>query len=56
MRQFTRLLADLGWSLVWLFLLLIIGFFILGWLSNQFSGNILGTGASWVEQHAQPGY
>jgi len=56
MKAMFRLLADLGWSLVWLFVLLIAGFFILGWLSNNFGGNIIGQSAAWVEQNAQPGY
>ena len=56
MKAFFRLIADLAWSLVWLFVLLIIGFFILSWLSNNMGGNFVGSGASWVEQHAQPGY
>lgn len=56
MKGFFRLLSELAWSLVWLFALLIIGYFVLSWLSNKFSGNIIGTGATWVEQHAQPGY
>lgn len=56
MKAFFRLIADLAWSLVWLFVLLIIGFFILSWLSNNMGGNLVGSGASWVEQHAQAGY
>lgn len=56
MKAFFRLLTDLAWSLIWLFALLIIGFFVLSWLSNNMGGNFIGSGASWVEQHAQAGY
>lgn len=56
MRKFFTLGTELLWSLIWLFVLLVVGFFVLGWLSNTFSGNIVGTSASWVEQHAGPSY
>lgn len=56
MKQFMRIGSELLWSLIWLFILLIIGFFILNWLASTFSGNVVGSSASWVEQHAQPGY
>lgn len=56
MKGFFKLLSELAWSLVWLFALLIVGYFVLNWLSQTFSGNAVGGAASWVEQHAQPGY
>jgi len=45
---------ELFWTMFWVFAVLIIGFFFLSYLSNKFSGNIIGTTASWVESHAQP--
>ncbi len=47
--------AEIFWTMFWVFLVLIIGFAVLTFLSNRFSGNVLGSTASWVEQHAQAG-
>lgn len=46
---------ELFWTGFWVFLVLIVGFAVLTWIANKFNGNILGSSAQWVEQHAQPG-
>lgn len=40
------------WTMVWIFLILIIGFFILGYAQNW--GGPIGNFASWVSSHAEP--
>lgn len=40
------------WTLVWVFLIIIIGFFLLGYAQRL--GGPLGSFASWVSSHAQP--
>jgi len=54
MDRFFKFGSELFWTMFWVFAVLIAGFAILGWLSNQFSGNIIGQAASWVEENAQP--
>jgi hypothetical protein len=55
--MFTKSLSfveKLFWSLVWIFALLILGFFLLGLLENRFGGNFIGNLAGWVSSHAEP--
>lgn len=42
------------WTMVWIFAILIVGYFLLGWASHTWSGNPIGTFASWVQSHAEP--
>jgi ABC-type lipoprotein release transport system permease subunit len=53
--SFTKIFKNLGQSIVWLAVLLIVMYFVLNFFAKNFSGNILGSSASWVEQHTQPG-
>ena len=54
--KIAKIITNLGYSIGWVFLILIVGYFVLNFLSGRFSGNIIGQSASWVEQHSQPGY
>lgn len=54
MKQLVRFAEKLGMDIASLVLLLVISFAVLGYLANKFSGNAIGQGASWLEQHAQP--
>jgi len=42
------------WAMVWVFLLLIVGYAILHWISNIASGNFLGSFANWTTNAATP--
>lgn len=44
---------ELFWTIVWVFIALIVGYFILSWISNK---NIpfLGSIATWAEKYSQP--
>lgn len=53
MKSLFKFSEEMLWTIFWVFLVLIIGFAILSFLANKFSGNIIGSGASWVESHAQ---
>lgn len=44
---------HLFWSIVWIFLILIIGFWLLGLLSGRFDG--LGNVADWIATRARGG-
>lgn len=48
--KFTK---ELFWTAFWVFLVLIVGFAILTFISNRFSGNFIGGVASWIENKAQ---
>lgn len=43
---------ELFWTIVWVFAALIVGYIILHWLENNFSGNFLGRFATNVEARA----
>jgi len=43
---------QLFWTLLWIFLILIIGFWLLGIMQHW--GGPLGSFASWINQHAEP--
>lgn len=42
------------WTTVWIFVILIVGFFVLGYVKNRWSGNAIGNFADWVSSHAEP--
>ncbi len=42
------------WGMVWVFLLLIVGYAILHWVSNANSGGFFGNAANWVTGAATP--
>lgn len=44
--------VELFWTIVWVFIALIVGFFLLSWISNR-NIPLLSTFASWAESHAQ---
>ena len=52
----SKIFRNLAHSVVWVFFILIVGYFVLNFLAGHFSGNFIGTSATWVEQHSQPGY
>ncbi len=52
MKIFFRFGQEIFWTMFWVFLVLILGFALLTWLSSRFSGNIIGNTAGWVESHA----
>lgn len=45
---------QMFWTIIWVFIAIILGYFILGYLKNNMSGNILGSFADWVDSHTQP--
>jgi hypothetical protein len=45
---------QLFWSMVWIFLILILGFILLKVIEDRFGGSVLGKLADWVSGHAQP--
>ncbi len=54
MKYLFKFGEELFWTAFWVFLVLIVGFAVLSFLSNRFGGTVIGAGASWVEDHAQP--
>lgn len=48
-----RFVTEFLWTAFWIFLVLIIGFAILSFLSSRMQGNIVGTAAEWVGSHAE---
>jgi len=50
-----RFFQEFGITLVWVFLVLIVGFAILHFLANKFSGNLVGKGAEAVGHAAAGG-
>ncbi len=53
MSKLFKLGEEFFWTMFWVFVALIAGFALLGFVSNKFNGNIIGTSASWVEHAAQ---
>jgi hypothetical protein len=52
----SKIFKNLTHGIVYVFFILIVGYFVLNFIAGKFSGNILGQSATWVEQHSQPGY
>lgn len=50
----TKIVKNFFRGAVWVFAILIVSYFILNFLASR-GIPILSTGATWVEQHAQPG-
>lgn len=44
---------ELLWTMIWVFVVLILGFFLLNWLSTT-NLPFISNSAQWVESHAQP--
>jgi len=42
---------ELFWTIFWVFIALIVGFFVLSWISNR-QIPLLSTASTWVEQNA----
>jgi hypothetical protein len=55
MRGIIRIFEEFFWSAFWIFFILIVGFAVLSFLNNKFSGNIVGNAADWVEKRAMGG-
>lgn len=53
MRVLGTFVSEFLWTAFWIFLVLIIGFAILSFLSSRMQGNIIGTAAEWVGSHAE---
>jgi len=49
-----RSIVDFLYFVVIVFVAMIVGWFILGWLDRTFSGNIIGKGARTIEGLADP--
>lgn len=45
---------QMFWTIVWVFIALILGWMIIQWVRNNQSGNALGSFADWVGNHADP--
>lgn len=48
-----KFLKELFWTIVWVFIALIVGYFILTWISNR-NIPLLSSVANWTETHSQP--
>lgn len=44
------------WTMVWIFLTLIVGFWLLGIIQEKGDGSIFGRLAGWISSHAEPQY
>ena len=53
MSMLFRFGKELFWTIFWVFVALIVGFFVLTWLSNR-NIPLISNASSWVEQHSQP--
>ena len=53
MSTLKRFGTELLWTMIWVFLVLIVGFAILSWINTRFSGNFLGNTAGWIGRHAE---
>ena len=53
--KFTKIAVNLLYSAGWVVLALIIAMFVLNFIAARGIPG-LSTGATWVEQHTQPGY
>lgn len=53
MKILFRFGEEIFWTMFWVFLVLIVGFALLSFLTSRFSGNIIGNTSSWVNAHAQ---
>lgn len=42
------------WTMVWIILVLIIAYALLGWAENAGGNNIFGRFAQWINDHARP--
>lgn len=54
MEHILKFTEHFFWTMVWVLLVLIVAFALLGMLQSRFSGNIIGNFASWVSTHAEP--
>jgi hypothetical protein len=54
MRGLVVFVEQFFWTTVWVFLVLIVGYYILGWVKGNQGNNILGSFANWVSTHAEP--
>lgn len=54
MNRLMKVGGEFFWTMFWVFIVLIAGFWLLSLLANKFSGNIVGNAADWVETHATP--
>jgi len=54
MNDFIEFIEHFFWALVWLFLLLIVGFWFLGWVQQAFPGTWLGSLAGGIASRAEP--
>lgn len=52
MRGIFLFVEQLFWTMVWVFLVLILGFWLLGWIKGR--DGVLGSIAGWVSSHAEP--
>jgi hypothetical protein len=52
MKNLFMFIERFFWSMVWVFLALIVGFWLLGWIQNQ--DGLVGSWAGWVTSHAEP--
>jgi len=42
------------WAMVFIFVIIIVGFWILAQIENRGNGNVLGNFAQWINDHARP--
>lgn len=54
MRNITSFVEHFFWAMVWVFLLLIVGYAVLHWISNAGNGNLFGGFANWTLNAATP--
>lgn len=54
MSRLLKVGGEFVWTMFWVFIVLIAGFWLLSFVASKFNGNIVGGAASWVENHATP--
>ncbi len=54
MEKAVRFTEHLFWAIIWILLILVVAFAVLGFFQSRFAGSIVGDAADWVASHAQP--
>lgn len=54
MNRLAAIIENFFWTIVVVFVAIIVGFALLGWLRDTFPNNIVGKFATWTARHAEP--
>lgn len=53
MERLVGIIENFFWTIVIVFIAIIVGFTILGWMRDTFPNNVLGKFATWTSKHAE---